>query len=60
MIRLANLNTYKLRLDQRGTPEWQARVTTICEINADILELQEIRAGESAGGPGDRESPVTM
>ncbi|MGP8298129.1 endonuclease/exonuclease/phosphatase family protein [Streptomyces inhibens] len=48
MIRIANLNAYKLILDARGSAAWQARVTAVHEIGPHILGLQEIVVDESA------------
>lgn len=45
-MRIANLNAYKLRLNDRGTAGWQDRVTAIRELNPDILGLQEVRVDE--------------
>ncbi|MFG2716914.1 endonuclease/exonuclease/phosphatase family protein [Streptomyces sp. NPDC048416] len=49
-VRLANLNTYKLRLADRGTAAWRARVQTVREIAPDVLALQEIVVDEARTG----------
>lgn len=48
MTRIANLNTYKLKRIDRGTPGWSARVTTLDEISPDICGLQEVIVDENA------------
>ncbi|MFD7013994.1 endonuclease/exonuclease/phosphatase family protein [Streptomyces sp. NPDC059928] len=52
LIRLANLNAYKLSHSAIDTPAWQARVTAIKEIQPDVLALQEITVDEKAGPSG--------
>ncbi|MBD0688404.1 endonuclease/exonuclease/phosphatase family protein [Streptomyces sp. CBMA123] len=58
MIRLANLNAYKLHPDDVDTPGWQARVTAIREVAPDILCLQEIVVDENAPEDADEDGIV--
>ncbi|MEY9840494.1 endonuclease/exonuclease/phosphatase family protein [Streptacidiphilus sp. EB103A] len=51
MIRIANLNAYKLAPAARGSATWQARVDTIRETRADVLALQEIIVDEGGTEP---------
>ncbi|MEY9958839.1 endonuclease/exonuclease/phosphatase family protein [Streptacidiphilus sp. MAP5-52] len=51
MIRIANLNAYKLDPRTRGDAAWQARVESIREIGTDILALQEVVVDESGTKP---------
>ncbi|MEU4300287.1 endonuclease/exonuclease/phosphatase family protein [Kitasatospora aureofaciens] len=46
MVRIANFNAYKLKLTDRDTDGWRARVTAIQEVAPDILTLQEVLVDE--------------
>lgn len=50
-IRAGNFNAYKLRLDARGTTEWNDRVTAVKELAPDLLGLQEVVTDEAATPP---------
>ncbi|MFJ2175982.1 endonuclease/exonuclease/phosphatase family protein [Streptomyces sp. NPDC087851] len=49
MIRLANLNAYKLKRGDIDSPKWEARVAAIREIRPSVLALQEVVVDESQG-----------
>ncbi|MEU8924638.1 endonuclease/exonuclease/phosphatase family protein [Kitasatospora sp. NPDC048545] len=48
MIRVANLNAYKLHPRDVATQGWEARVTAIREVGPDVLCLQEVLVDEDA------------
>lgn len=47
-IRLANLNAYKLSLNQIDTPAWHLRITAVRELRPDVLAVQEVVVDEAS------------
>ncbi|MDH6709220.1 hypothetical protein P3T27_005966 [Kitasatospora sp. MAA19] len=58
MIRIANLNAYKLHPRDVGTEGWSARVTAIREVSPDILCLQEVLVDDDAPEDTDADGIV--